>query len=85
MQRDDGGPTYAMLTSDELGSNNSSRRSSTNSDSFFMEEVASAWDSRGDGYYSHQETEELADLVSRERREQFDIERTTEHVRKWIK
>lgn len=59
---------------------------SLDSGSFYLEHVASVWeDSLGDFYYSHQETEELADLVSRERREQLDVERTTEHLRKWIK
>ena len=41
------------------------------------------WDSLGDGYYSHEEMKELAEIVMSERREQRAM--TTQNVRKWIK
>ena len=43
------------------------------------------WHSLGDGYYTQQETGELAELVLRERREQNEVDATTEVLRKWIK
>ncbi len=60
--------------------------SGTGWSSFYRDHVIGSvsWNSLGDGYYTHQETEELAELVSRERLEQDNIERSTEHVRRWI-
>ena len=44
----------------------------------------SMWGCLGDGYYTQQETEELVEVVIKERREQNQIDAETEVVRKWI-